>query len=106
MIYRGNRPKLTKAQSQKLLSDVPEDKVFWSHDGQVFKNLYELERGINMMSDESYGYHANVERNDFSNWIRQVIGDEALAKELERTQDRLDAGMKVEERIHHLVSRR
>ena len=95
---------LNRAQAQKLLSDVPEDKVFWNRDGQTFKSLYELERGINSMTDEAYSYHANPDKNDFAKWINQVIGDETLAKNLENTYDRSDAAMKVEERIHHLIA--
>jgi hypothetical protein len=99
------KTRMTKTQAQKLLSDVPQDKVFWSHDGQVFKSLYELERGLNTMADEAYSYHANSEKNDFSIWIRQVIGDEILANDIEKTLNRQNAAMKVEERIHHLISK-
>jgi hypothetical protein len=97
--------KITKDQAQKLLGDVPEDKVFWGQNGKVFRNLYELERGLNSMADEAYRYHVNVEKNDFSVWVRQVIGDESLADDLENTQNRLDAAMKVESRIHLLISK-
>jgi hypothetical protein len=79
--------------------------VFWSRDGQIFKSLYELERGLNSMSDESFRYHANEGRNDFSTWVREVIGDETLANSLAKTLNRLDAAMKVEGRIHHYLSK-
>lgn len=95
----------TKTRGQKRLSNVPEEKVFWSRDGQVFKNLYELERGLNNMSDETYRYHAGEERNDFSSWVRDVIGDEPLAKSLMKASNRQDAAMKVEERIHHYLAK-
>jgi hypothetical protein len=93
--------KTAKVRTRNLLSDVAEEKVFWSHDGQIFKNLYELDRGLNNMSDEAYRYHANAEKNDFSVWVREVIGDDSLAKSLDKASNRMDAAMKVEGRIHH-----
>ncbi len=100
----GTRTRMTRDQAQKLISNVPEDKVFWSHDGQVFRNLYELERGFNSMNEETFRYHAGANKNDFGTWVREVIGDDQLAQDLERSSNRLDAAMKAETRIHYLIS--
>jgi hypothetical protein len=37
------------------------------------------------MSEDTFRYHASREKNDFSSWIRDVIGDETLAGELAKT---------------------
>lgn len=100
----GTTMRMTKNQAQKTLSNVPEEKIFWSHDGQIFRSLHELESGFNRMTEETYKYHANAAKNDFSNWVREVIGDDTLAKDLEKAPNRLDAAMKVESRIHYLIS--
>ncbi len=100
----GTAPKITKSQAQKLLSNVPEDKIFWSHDGQVFRNLSELESGLNQMTEETYKYHVNGAKNDFAIWVREVVGDDMLAKDLEKSTNRLGVAMKVESRIHYLIS--
>lgn len=102
---RTKKTRLTKAEAQKYLSNVPEEKAFWSHDGQIFRNIYELERGLSNMSDENYSYHVTTDKNDFSNWVREVIGDVSLAADIEKSNRRLDAAMKVEERIHFLISK-
>ena len=101
---RGTKTRLTKTQAQKYLSNAPEDKVFWSHDGKIFRNLFELQSGLSSMDDETYAYHTRMGKNDFSTWIREIIGDETLASDMEKGMARLEASMEVESRIHSLIS--
>lgn len=62
-----------------ILDDVDGDKRFFVCDGSIIKNLKELGVVLKNMSDETFGYHVNEEKNDFSNWVKDVIGDEELA---------------------------
>ena len=72
-------------QTVKLsLRDVAQDKVFWCRDGRLLKNLDELAAALQEMSDETYHHHVTGEKNDFSNWVWDVIGDATLAAELYR----------------------
>ncbi len=96
--------KVTKTMARNYLADVPDDKIFWSHDGKVFKNLHELEQGLSNMDDETYLYHANEYKNDFSNWVKDVIGDQELAKDLTMAMSRWDASSKVDNRVKYLSS--
>ncbi len=75
--------RVTKAMAQARLADVPEDKRFWCCDGRVLLNLMELEVALREMSDEAFRYHSNEEKADFSNWVRDVIGDEKLSRDLQ-----------------------
>jgi len=36
------------------------------------------------MNEETFGYHSNETKSDFSNWVKDVIGDEKLAADLKR----------------------
>lgn len=85
-----------------LLRDVQPENCFWCCNGMIFKNLYELESGLKNMSDEVYAYHAGVEKNDFSNWINDIIGDVRLALELRRCRSRDEAYRKVSNKIKSL----
>jgi hypothetical protein len=66
---------VTKAVSKSWIADVPEDKVFWGHDGRVMKNLEGLGAALREMTDATFRYHVTEGRNDFSKWIQDVIGD-------------------------------
>ncbi len=65
--------KILKHHAERRLADVLDQYVFWCHDGRVLRNLRELKDALEMMSDENYAYHANKDKNDFSNWIKEVF---------------------------------
>jgi len=88
-----------KEQAKKLLAKVPEEYVFWCSDGRVFRDMSELAEGLVTMSDDIFVRHANSEKNDFSNWLRDVINDEKLAKDLQNMLDRTEAARTVATRI-------
>lgn len=88
-----------KHDAQKFLSLVPEEYVFRCHDGRIFKNMKELGEALAVMADETFAHHSNPEKKDFSNWVRDVIGDEKLAKDLENALDRNQAARIVTSRI-------
>jgi len=85
--------------ARKYLNSVPEDKVFWSHDGAVLHNMAELAQALNGISNETFTYHVNPEKNDFANWVKDVIGDKTLATQLFRAHDRGLAAKQVSERL-------
>jgi len=92
-----------KYDAQKFLTLVPEEYVFRCHDGRILKNMKELREALAVMADETFAYHSNSEKKDFSNWVRDVIGDEKLAKDLENALDRNQAARIVASRIDILT---
>jgi hypothetical protein len=97
--------KISKEEANRRLGDVPDDKRFWCHDGKIIKNLRELGKALDDMSDETFHYHSGEGRNDFSNWIRDVVGDEKLAKDLSKAKSRIQASKAVAQRISFLESK-
>lgn len=94
-----------KRQPEKLLVKVPAQYVFYCHDSSIFADLRELAEGLKAMSDETFAYHSNLQRQDFSNWVRDVIGDEELANELAKSSNRLQAAEYLVARIALLSSK-
>jgi starch phosphorylase len=95
---RGQFAKSAKSKqsaAEKTMINVPEDKVFWNRDGQVFRNLQDLAQGLKTMSDETYSHHVIDSRNDFARWTGEVIGDDELSKDLEQSANRSEAAEKV-----------
>ena len=51
------------------------------------------------MTDETYVFHANTKKNDFSNWVRDIIKDGMLANDLQKATNRAQAAKLVANRM-------
>lgn len=94
--------KVSTEEAARRLANVPQDKRFWVNDGKVLSNLEEMEKALWDMSDDAYFYHCNEFKCDFTNWVRDVIGDVTLAKDLSKTPNRLQAAKIVQKRVNWL----
>ena len=93
----------TKAKAKKKtpLVKVPEECIFWCRDGRTFRDLKELAEGLAAMSDDTFFHHVNQEKNDFSNWVRDVIDDNELATSLAQTASKDEAATYVIARLDY-----
>jgi len=91
--------RITKSVVEKRLGDVSQEKQFWCHDGRYLKNLQELEANLEQITEEAFRHHVNETKNDFSNWVRDVIGDDKLSRDLQKSATRTQAAKSVAERI-------
>jgi hypothetical protein len=90
---------------KRYLAASPAEHMFWCQDGRVFRDMADLARGLDSMADEVFSYHANDDKNDFANWVRDVIGDQQLAGELSRAHGRIAAAAAVQQRVAFLSQR-
>lgn len=101
---RINKPKMRRSEAEALLAKVPDEFVFYCNDGRVLRDVKELGEALATMSDETYAYHSNEIKKDFGNWVRDIIKDEELAKELEKALTRAEAARAVAGRVAFLSS--
>ena len=59
--------------------NVPGEFAFFMCDGKVVKNLRQLVKTFDEINDDVFNYHANMEKNDFSSWIKDVMDYHDLA---------------------------
>jgi len=83
-------------------ADVPAGKVFWCHGGRVLTNMAELAAALRDMSEETYRHHVNAGKNDFANWLRDVVGDSTLAAQVAKAPTRASAASRVDSRVRSL----
>ena len=97
--------RVTKSVAEERLGDVSQEKQFWCHDGRYLKNLEELEVALEQMTEETFRYHANKDKSDFGNWVRDVIGDEKLSRDLQKSASQVQAAKSVADRLNWLKSK-
>ena len=80
--------KWTLEDVNKVLSDVQShDQAFFFCDGTIARNIYELIDGIERLNSAGFVWHVNREKNDFANWIRNILKYPELADRLAKSKD-------------------
>jgi hypothetical protein len=95
----------SKEEAVRFLANVPPEKVFWCNDGRTLRNMVELGKALSSMTDKTFIYHANREKNDFVSWVRDVIGDIKLAAALQTAADRVKAARQTISRVGVLTKK-
>ena len=88
-----------KRPTRKRLPDVAEEHKFVVNDGQVLKNLSQLPAALRKMPQYAFAHHVNAERNDFGNWIKDVIGDEELAQTVSKLNSKTTISRAVQAKL-------
>lgn len=85
------------------LQDVdPMWKAFWFHMHLVAKSLEEFAEGLAQISDEVFRYHVSGQKNDLAKWVREVIGDAVLARQLDTVATKEEAARLAAKRVEAL----
>jgi len=93
---------VTKEEAERYLCDVAPEQSFWVNNGPILKNMEELANYLPDISDDTFNHHVNSDKNDLSNWIKDVIGDEKLANDLFSSRNRESAVKKTRNRFNSL----
>jgi hypothetical protein len=95
-----------KILREKVLSDCRPDKAFWTCNGTIARNIYELVNAVRALNADAFKYHVNDDnnKNDFAKWIDEVLEDRILAKQLDRIRDKDKYLGVIEKRIKLLES--
>jgi|SRR3989344_383250 len=96
------RRKISPAEANRILGKVPEQVSFWLCTNQKLFSLRELSAILMDVGDEVFRYHVNRDKNDFENWIRDVIQDRELAREIARIKTKETLNRKISDRVEQL----
>ena len=72
------------SRAKNLLKVVPLKQSFWLCTNQNLRSLNTLANSLDEVNDDVFRYHVNKYKNDFSTWVRDVIGDNDFAREISR----------------------
>ena len=77
-----------RVKKAKVYMDCSQEQAFWLCTGNYLYNLNQLVSALEGIDEGAFRYHVNEEKNDFSNWIRDVFGEKTLAKKLSTVKDK------------------
>ena len=78
----NNETNFEVINKKKIMTTVHEQHHFHVADGMKLENLMQLMVYLEKMNDETYKYHANESKNDFSSWVKDVFEEPELAENL------------------------
>jgi hypothetical protein len=89
-----------------LLSEVKHpDHYFYLNNNLPIKSLCELSEHLNEMDEESFKNHVTEERNDFSAWVSNIIGDKTLGRKLSELKEKDEMAKAVQVRVDYIKRR-
>ncbi|MBI2659453.1 hypothetical protein HYX05_05140 [Candidatus Woesearchaeota archaeon] len=93
---------VTKEEAKRYLCNASPEQCFWVNNGPILKNMEELANALPDMSNETFHHHVSSEKNDFSNWLKDIIGDNKLANDLLSSRSKEAAVKKIRDRMNSL----
>ncbi|MBN1544491.1 hypothetical protein JW898_03440 [Candidatus Woesearchaeota archaeon] len=95
-----------KMLRERVLSDCPPGTEFWTCHGSIVRNIYEMKDTIRALNEYAFKYHVNEDnhKNDFAEWIGDVLDDHVLAYKLGGVMDKKKYVDIIEKRIKELES--
>ena len=94
--------KVPPAVAKGILSRVPFNVSFWLCTNESLRSLADVYEALERATDEVFRYHVNRDKNDFEVWIREVIKDKDLAREIARVKTKDTLVRKIRERVDEL----
>jgi len=102
LLFKTEKKKLAKEKAKLILAGTSDDRQFFVNNGMMLRTLYELRDALMNMSDDTFTYHANEQKNDFSMWVKDIHQDYDLAINLLSAKNKNDAAMLLDKRIVYL----
>ncbi len=89
-----------------LLNEVKHpDHYFYLNNNVAVKSLCELSNHLKEMDADTFGKHVSEEKNDFSKWVSDTIGDKTLAKKMSELKEQDEISKAVEVRVDYIKRR-
>lgn len=75
-----------KTNALRPLTYAANEKSFWLQDGQVLNSLMALNEALSEMEKSVFSHHVTKEKNDFADWVEQVLNDVDCANALRKAK--------------------
>ncbi|RJQ15789.1 hypothetical protein C4573_06580 [Candidatus Woesearchaeota archaeon] len=100
------------SQEIKNIVTKPEQKTekiqpehfFYLKNGRPLKSLHDLIDALKTIDDESFRHHVNEHKNDFANWLKDILKHEKLADEIRNKKAKAEL-LKILEDYEHRIDK-
>ena len=89
--------------ARRILGRVSVPYAFWLCTNQNLRSLTEIASALEKVDDDVFRYHVTRDKNDFEVWIRDVLRDKELAREIARVKTKETLVRKITERVESLA---
>lgn len=96
--------KVPVSAARAILAKVPFQYSFWLCTNENLRSIEDVSKALEKASDDVFRYHVNRDKNDFEVWIRDIVKDKDLAREIARVKTKETLVRKITERIEGLRS--
>ena len=94
--------RLSKKDIQKKIrKNAPLAQYFILCNGQRVKNVKELADKMEHLEDDVFDHHANPEKNDFVNWVKDVFKEVELAEKIAEAKNKEHVQLIIYKHIAH-----
>ncbi len=90
------------AEARRILGKTSLTDGFWLCTNENLRSLNELSLSLDSADNDVFRYHVTRDRNDFEAWIREMVKDKELAREIARVKTKETLIRKIGERIEEL----
>ncbi|MBW2999770.1 hypothetical protein KY339_03785 [Candidatus Woesearchaeota archaeon] len=89
-------------QASYVFDNVPAGSAFFVNDGSKINSMHQLAMALEKMNEETFNFHSNEQKNDFSSWVNDVMGEKKLADRLLKAKGKQEAQIEV---LKHIVKK-
>lgn len=93
---------VNKDKAKFYLSNTSQDKAFFTSNGNILYNIYDLYNYLKAATQSEYEQYANKNKNDFASWVEGVFINERLKNNLVSARTPKEAALYVERNIKML----
>jgi hypothetical protein len=91
--------KVKKSGEKKPMVVASGEMCFWVNDGAALSSMKDLSDALRTMSKEQFIHHTGMGRNDFSAWVKDVLGDKKCSADLMKAKNMKAALSAVEKHL-------
>ncbi len=82
-------------KKEDIIQEAQEEEQFVVADGRKLGSIADLAYALDDMPNDIFNHHVNEEKNDFSNWVRDIFNENKLAEDIAKKKSQMEIQLSV-----------